>query len=120
MIVGYERFDHGEWYYSRDGIQWNEHFILHDDKDQYTNLQDKHGKEIVEADIVRDEFGLLNEVRFGEFADTKYHVQYSFYLYSFASKLNLGNMGYEADESCPLEVIGNIYENPDLLNSDSL
>jgi uncharacterized phage protein (TIGR01671 family) len=85
---------------------------------QYTGLKDKNKKKIAEADIVKDQFGLLNEVRFGEFADTKHHVQYGFYLYNFDSKMNIGNMGYEAGESCPLEVIGNIYENPDLLKSD--
>jgi YopX protein len=102
-IVGYERFDHGEWFYSRDGSQWNEHFILHDDKDQYTGLPDKHGTEIAQADIVKNKVGLLYEVRFGKFADTKWHAQYGFYLYDFESKMIMGNMGYEADESCPLE-----------------
>jgi uncharacterized phage protein (TIGR01671 family) len=85
---------------------------------QYTSLKDKHGKEIAEADIVKNKFELLYEVRFGEFSDTKWHVQNGFYLYDFEDKIGRGNMGYNVDESCPLEVIGNIYENPDLLNSD--
>jgi uncharacterized phage protein (TIGR01671 family) len=82
---------------------------------QYSGLTDKNGKKIAQADIVKDNFGLLNEVRFGEFYDTKYHVQYGSYLHNLESKMNIGNMGYDADESCPLAVIGNIYENPELL-----
>jgi uncharacterized phage protein (TIGR01671 family) len=81
----------------------------------YSGLPDTHGKEIAAADIVKNKFELLYEVRYGEFADTKYHVQYGFYLYDFESKMNMGNMGYEADERCPLEVVGNIYEHADLL-----
>ncbi len=87
---------------------------------QYTGLKDKHGKKIAQADIVKDQFGILCEVRFGEFADTKGHVQYGFYLYDFADKINRGNMGYDVTKSCPLEVIGNRYDNPELLQRDSL
>jgi uncharacterized phage protein (TIGR01671 family) len=84
---------------------------------QYSGLKDKHKKKIAEADIVKDEFGLHCEVRFGEFADTKGHVQYGFYIYDVAAKIGRGNMGYDVTEDCPLEVIGNIYENPELLES---
>ena len=83
----------------------------------YTGLPDKDGNEIAAADIVEDQFGLLYEVRFGAFMDTKCHVQYGFYLYNFREKISLGNMGYDVDEQCPLKVIGTSYENPELLQT---
>lgn len=66
---------------------------------QYTRLKDKNGKEIYEEDIVKDLNGNILEVKW---------VQKSYYV---------GFLG-ALDHRENLEVIGNIYENPELLTTE--
>jgi uncharacterized phage protein (TIGR01671 family) len=96
--------------------QWNEHFILHDDKDQYTGLKDKHGREIYEGDIVRTRQQAY-VVRWN-----KVKAQYGFNKLGSATSMGAGALGlmldYARRKQARFEVIGNIYKNPELLETD--
>ena len=67
---------------------------------QYTGLKDKNGKEIYEGDVLALHDGQKWFIR--NFIHDSYHLEYM--------------LRTEKDETC--EVIGNIYENPELLKHD--
>ena len=72
---------------------------------QYTGLKDIAGNEIYEGDIVRDvSDGIVGYI---EYSDGSYVIVYD----DITEKLN-------ADESAYLEVVGNIYDNPELLGEE--
>ena len=68
---------------------------------QYTGLKDKNRKEIYEGDILKDEEGYSYPIEWESEG-----ACYSWDAMLFSNSLNAFN----------LEVIGNIYENPELLN----
>lgn len=80
---------------------------------QYTGLKDRNGKEIYEGDVVsvfnsRSEVVYLNGA-FGYKLKGEEHTIISFQSNGYFEWVN--------SRSNKIEVIGNIYENPDLLNS---
>ena len=97
---------------------------------QCTGLKDKNGRLIYEGDIVRlfcDEFENIHTVKFGDFAmysldfQTEYEkgstAVYGYYLgglkYPIPLSISLDTSGMQ------IEVIGNIYENKELLNDSN-
>ena len=89
---------------------------------QYTGLKDKNGKEIYEGDIIRaytfisEEDSKLNEYTIHQI---KYMVDSDYPAFDLDPFIDcesngLSYMAVDID-SCGVEVIGNIYENPKLL-----
>lgn len=84
--------------FPRHPVLENHHRLM-----QFTGLKDKNGKEIYEGDIVRDFIGSHKEVVWRED------------MASFVIRQKIGaSMQINFDDE-PLEIIGNIYENPELL-----
>ena len=92
----------------------NEHITAYPDEIelmQSTGLKDKNGKEIFEGDVVDYK---------GRKAIIKWHGSYASFIYRFVDELNKRSAEwyplYLAYLKC--EVIGNIYENPELLEAE--
>ena len=84
---------------------------------QYTGLHDKNGKEIYEGDIIHINDEFLNEFNYL----IEWNEEYlRYYLYSVdKEKLNkLGGILEAHLNSLEVEVIGNIYDNPELLGGE--
>ena len=78
---------------------------------QCTGLKDKNGKLIYEGDIVRDKHSEAVAI-----------IEWLSYAYSLMAHIRrmddylpLEDICFACEASTPFEVIGNIYENPDLL-----
>ena len=84
---------------------------------QFTGLKDKNGKEICEGDIVRRVYAFTKANKPKETTD---QIVFSdeWGAFAFHSKTNIGkgwSRMYSGHKAFPFEVIGNIYENPELL-----
>lgn len=81
---------------------------------QYTGLKDKNGKEIYEGDIVRNTDGEIFRV--------DYAGRWARYMLSYDGEWcikYLEDYGKLETYSLNMEVIGNIYENPELLKEET-
>ena len=74
---------------------------------QYTGLLDKNGKKVFEGDIVK------NEYRKGQYQYFK--IVYDTRVYCWQVENKYGMLGFLYNVIGDLEVIGNIYDNPELL-----
>jgi uncharacterized phage protein (TIGR01671 family) len=88
---------------------------------QLTSLKDKNGKEIYEGDILTSTFGngLPYQIKFGEFHDDSERdfdeiTFVGFYFHEQNGQRSAFGKSIYGNTEC-LEVIGNIYENSELL-----
>jgi len=79
---------------------WNQYEIM-----QFTGLEDKNGKEIYEGDIVKVVNGMDNEIGLVEWYTLKWKINWDY-------AKNLSKYDYSLTCKDDLEIIGNIYENP--------
>lgn len=100
IYTGYAETDCGDYY-----PDWFN--VVPETVGQYTGMEDKHGNKIFEGDIIyRDWFG-------GETYQVIYDDLYGAF---FGEKANGGFTTFNKDGEF-FEIIGNIYDNPELMNN---
>jgi len=81
-------------------------------KRQFTGLKDKNDKEIYEGDIITN-YGITNEMKARKYQIVFTDERARFSAYDLSSRWGTSISSYDMRQC---EVIGNVYENPELLN----
>ena len=133
-----KRIDNGEWVEGLLIIMWGEYHITHKNNEnlafpivedtisQYTGLNDKNGNKIWENDVLSDD-DMLSVVRWDDleerFVIDDYGTKGCLMEYGFDECM--GEYGvvdtYGFDDFCSMqsfEVIGNIFDNPELVKGE--
>ena len=86
---------------------------------QYTGLKDVNGKEIYEGDIVKNKYNKLELVKWGYFVESVNFNEYSNQNYGWYVGQDSQYEDFEQIHNGMWEVIGNIYENPELIKKEN-
>lgn len=96
-------------YYQIQDDKYHSQFIDENTLGQYTGLKDKNGKEIYEGDIVSEKGHYVNSDKL-VYQKIQWKENYSCWLRGEYQRLTPKNI-----KNYSIEVIGNIYDNPELL-----
>lgn len=101
----------------KNKTEWS---VLEDTVGQYTGLKDKNGKEIYEGDIVLyEDWEMATENGRGDMFINKGIIEYneSNCCFNITEKQTIDNSDVLFEDTDCIEVIGNIYDNKELLNN---
>ncbi len=102
------------WEFEKKGKDWTFSLAMYegDKLMQYTGLKDKHGKEIYEGDVIKHDY-YYDYGQSGEYKSFTKCVTWDDIYCGFKPMYATGEYSLPRNS---IEVVGNIYENPELLD----